>query len=192
MRRYEGAGLSCLMLFVVGTVALGLAAPARADVTFLEWKTRSVFTGFDSDRCDGPASVSVELPVQARYIEPATMPVGREVPALDGFEASRGFARVTSTKVDRRGGQSRLTWTARPTTALCGRAREVGTDLGWFTGWWTFRASFAKPRRVRITRNDFRRLTRVALIRRYPYYTNSQGTRIRCAKPRRNRTRCAS
>jgi hypothetical protein len=190
MRRNEPAARACLVLFAGWAAAVGLAAPATADVTLVEWKSRSVFTGFESDRCDGPASVSVELPIRARYIEPATMPVGREVPAFDGFEATRGFARVTSTKVDRRGSVGRLTWTAIPTAPLCGRAREVGTDLGWFTGWWTFRAAFAQARRVRTTRNDFRRLTRVALIRRYPYYTNSQVTRIRCAKPRRNQTRC--
>ena len=146
--------------------------------------------GFEADRCDGAASVSVALPLKARYVEPATMLVGRVVPALDRFEASRGVARITSTKVVRRDDGRRLSWTATSKAPLCERAREAGTDLSWFTGWWTFRASFAQPRRIGISRNDFRRLTRVALVRRYAFYTNSQETRIRCAEPRRNRTRC--
>jgi hypothetical protein len=118
------------------------------------------------------------------------MRVGREVPAMDSFEASRGLARVTSTRFDRTAGQWRLTWVAEPTSSLCGRAQEVGTDLGWFTGWWTFRAYFAVPRRVRITRADFRGLARVALRRRYDFYRHSQGRRIRCDAPRRNQARC--
>lgn len=185
------------MLALVSLAAVGLSASASlfvasatGDVTFWEWKTRSVFTGFESERCNGTARVSVDLPTDARYVEPVTMRLGKEVPAVDGFQASRGLARVTSTTVGRAAGGRRMTWVAMPTSSLCGRAAEVGTDLGWFTGWWTFRAYFAAPRLVRITRADFRGLARVALQRRYNSYGYSQGRRIRCDVPRRNWARC--